>query len=1029
MKKNYILTLLFSFLFAFSFQAQVVVGEGTTVNEEMPIEPFYKFSYSQVIYHAGEINASGTITGLKYTATEGTDLANSDGWTIYMGHTSLDQHLVETGSTTVNWVDISELTQVFSGTVTIADQEVSITLDTPFEYNGTDNLMVAVNETSNVNNSYDSSSHDFYCTESTGSYRGLVYYTDSQTIGPIDTSNPPAVTTGNRRQSFANITFEGITQSCENPTAIVVDNIMANTADVSWTSSGSSWEYIVLTAADDTPGESDTGTVVSTASVSLSGLTEVTDYAFYVRNICSGENSGWVAGYFRTACADLFTLPFNEGFNNGGEPPTYAIPATMPDPSTTEECWTILDESPAEAPSNSSWQMNYWGSGTYEGDNSAVLYTDYNQGKNDDYLISPRLDLTGNDRLRFRAKSYNVATENNSMEVLMSNTDMDSEDFTIVLSEVYEYPGDEWAEVFVDLSAYTGAHYIAFHVPPTDLEGFQIFVDEVVVEQIPTCDYPINVTISNLTSTSADASWDAGMSGETEWEYVLLDAGEAAPTGSGTAVTTNSVTLTGLTQGSSYDFYVRASCGAGDFSTYTPLNGATFMIPPIGGVCTDPIVVSSLPYNTTDTTANYQDDYDGSAGENCGQSSNYYLNGDDVVYSYTPSSDTSINVSMTPDTTYSGIFVYDSCDDIGTECVAGIGESNSNERVFDMNVYAGTTYYIVISTWASPQSVGYDLSITENTCSDPVITVTVNACDSATDEYTVDVDITDMGSSTQYTVSDDLGNVQYAQAAGVLTFTFTGTQSHIITVEGDDANCNQTYTVISACQACYASGINCTLGDGFVGLVIGDIDNSASGCSTDGYGNFTTMTTDLEQGGTYDLTITTGYSNQYIRVWIDLNDDYVFDTNSDELILDNHLIAAVGTSTVQVTIPSDATLGSHVMRAKANWNSVVPDDACEVTSYGETEDYTVNIVESLGINDIELADLRIYPNPVDGNYVTIKSPIGGDKQIELFDINGRRVLSTIITGDTLDISSINTGFYMVEVTINGYKKVSKLIIE
>ena len=160
-----------------------------------------------------------------------------------------------------------------------------------------------------------------------------------------------------------------------------------------------------------------------------------------------------------------------------------------------------------------------------------------------------------------------------------------------------------------------------------------------------------------------------------------------------------------------------------------------------------------------------------------------------------------------------------------------------------------------------------------------------------------------------------------------------------------------------------------------------------------------------------------------------MNDDYVFDTNSDELILDNHLIAAVGTSTIQVTIPSDANLGSHVMRAKANWNSIVPDDACEVTSYGETEDYTVNIVESLGINDVELADLRIYPNPVDGNYVTIKSPIGGDKQIELFDINGRRVLSTIITGDTLDISSINTGFYMVEVTINGYKKVSKLIIE
>ncbi len=400
MKKNYILTFFIAFFLSLSFQAQVVVGEGTTVNEEMPIEPYYKFSYSQVIYHAGEINASGTITGLKYTATEGTDLANSDGWDVWMGHTSLSAH----GAA---FVDISELTQVYTGNVTIANQVVSITLDTPFEYNGTDNIMVAVNETSNVNNAYDSSSHDFYCTTTTGVNRGLVTYNDSAAIDP---SNPPTVISSSYRQSFANIIFEGITQSCENPTAVVIDNILGTSADVSWTSSGSSWEYIVLTAADDPPGESDSGTAVSSASVSLSGLTEVTDYVFYIRNVCSGENSGWAAGYFRTACADVFTLPFNEGFNDGVlDPPIYAIPATMPTPSTTEECWTILDLSPAEAPSNASWGMNYWGSGTYEGDNSAALYTDYNQGKNDDYLISPRLDLTGNDRLRFVAKSYGPA--------------------------------------------------------------------------------------------------------------------------------------------------------------------------------------------------------------------------------------------------------------------------------------------------------------------------------------------------------------------------------------------------------------------------------------------------------------------------------------------------------------------------------------------------------------------------------------------------------------------------------------------
>ncbi len=1015
MKKNYILLFFIAFFLSLSFQAQVVVGEGTVVNEEMPIEPYYKFSYSQVIYLANEINASGSITGLKYSANAETDLANSDYWDIWIGHTSLSSHGAQ-------FVDISELTQVFSGNVTIANQVVSITLDTPFEYNGTDNLMVAVNETSNVNDAYDSSTHDFYCTATTGVNRGLVTYTDAALIDPSNVTATPQT-----RESYANITFEGITQSCSNAQAVTVTNVTDSTAEVSWTSpNGDSWEYIVLEAGESAPGESDTGTSVSTTYTTLTGLNDVTSYIVYVRTVCSSEVSGWIGAGFTTDCAQPMAIPFHEGFNGDAADPANT---TMPAPSNSADCWTVIDNSPSTAPSNQGWVVGSLYA-PYEGDRSARLYTNFNVGENDDWLISPQLNLTGQERLKFRVLSAD-ANDLNHMEVLLSQNTNDPADFTEVIVENSQFAA-EWTQITVDLSAYSSASYIAFHVPPSSQDGNSINIDEIIVEVTPSCPEPTNVTISNLTSSSADASWVAGSSGETAWEYVVQDASLDAPTGSGTAVSTNSVTLSGLTQGGEYDFYVRADCGAGDYSPYVPISGVYFMIPPVGGVCTDPLIVTSLPYNTTDTTANYQDDYSGSAGANCGESAAYYLNGDDVVYAYSPTSDTSINISMTPDATYSGIFVYDSCDDIGVECIAGIGVSNTDERVFDMNVYYGTTYYIVISTWASPQSVGYDLSITENTCSDPVINFTVNACNSATDEYTVDVDITDMGSSTQYTVSDDLGNVQYAQAAGVLTFTFTGTQSHIITVEGDDANCNQTYTAISACQSCFASGMNCALGDGFDAVVIGDIDNSGSGCSDGGYGNFTTMSTDLAQGETYDLTLTTGYGNQYVRVWIDLNDDYVF--SLDELMVDNYVIASGSgsgtfTETTQVTIPSDANLGSHVMRAKSNWNSAVPDDACEVTSFGETEDYMVVIVESLGINDVELSDLRIYPNPVDANYVTIKSPINGDKYVKLFDINGRRVLSTTISGDILDISSINSGFYMVEITINGYTNISKLIIQ
>ena len=226
--------------------------------------------------------------------------------------------------------------------------------------------------------------------------------------------------------------------------------------------------------------------------------------------------------------------------------------------------------------------------------------------------------------------------------------------------------------------------------------------------------------------------------------------------------------------------------------------------------------------------------------------------------------------------------------------------------------------------------------------------------------------------------------------------------------------------------------LNCTVGDGFAGLVFGDIDNSDSGCSGNGFGNFTDLSTDLAQGDTYDVTMTTGYGNQYVRAWIDFNDDYIY--TADELVLDNYIIgeglgSGTHTGTAQFTIPAEATLGSHYIRFKSNWNAVVPDDPCEATTYGETEEYTVNIVESLGISDIDLLNLRIYPNPVDGNTVTILSSVSGDKFVEVFDINGRKVISTTIFNDDLDVSNLVSGFYTTRVTIAGKTSVSKLIVK
>ena len=219
---------------------------------------------------------------------------------------------------------------------------------------------------------------------------------------------------------------------------------------------------------------------------------------------------------------------------------------------------------------------------------------------------------------------------------------------------------------------------------------------------------------------------------------------------------------------------------------------------------------------------------------------------------------------------------------------------------------------------------------------------------------------------------------------------------------------------------------NCSLGDGIDGVLLQDISNLNSGCSENGFGNFTNLSTDLMQGESYYVSLTTTYTNQYVRSWIDFNNDYEF--TQDELIIDNVFIPSPSTQNIEIMIPSDAILGNHIIRFIANWNDEVG-EACNSASYGETEDYSVNIIQSLSLTNNNSFDFNIYPNPANSNFITIKSIFQGIKIVDIFDVNGRKLLSTSIYKDELDISYLKPGFYFVKVKINNKTITSKLIIE
>ena len=225
--------------------------------------------------------------------------------------------------------------------------------------------------------------------------------------------------------------------------------------------------------------------------------------------------------------------------------------------------------------------------------------------------------------------------------------------------------------------------------------------------------------------------------------------------------------------------------------------------------------------------------------------------------------------------------------------------------------------------------------------------------------------------------------------------------------------------------------MNCDYNDGFQLFQLQDIDNS-SGC--EGYGDFTSLSTDLEQGMEYELTVTTGYGDQYIKVWIDYNDD--LDFTEDEVVVNNHIIApgvagGVYTETINLIIPEDATLGQHILRAKANWAADVPIDPCVETTYGETEDYSVVIVESsLGIIENSFPENpMIYPNPTNGVVSIDLRKNYNNVIIQLNDILGRKIIERSYNQGRVFNLNINEspGVYFLTIVTENKRVVFRLV--
>ena len=155
-----------------------------------------------------------------------------------------------------------------------------------------------------------------------------------------------------------------------------------------------------------------------------------------------------------------------------------------------------------------------------------------------------------------------------------------------------------------------------------------------------------------------------------------------------------------------------------------------------------------------------------------------------------------------------------------------------------------------------------------------------------------------------------------------------------------------TTTAITYCTPTYSSG-DTGFGDQITNVTLGTLNNSTGASASPYYTFYNAVTVpNLYRGSTATISVTMGTdSRQYIGVWIDFNQNGTFETSEGFVSTNN--AGASGTATLTITIPAGAVLGNTRMRVRGgDDNAMTTAMACGATnsSYGETEDYTVNII-------------------------------------------------------------------------------------
>ncbi len=529
--------------------------------------------------------------------------------------------------------------------------------------------------------------------------------------------------------------------------------------------------------------------------------------------------------------------------------------------------------------------------------------------------------------------------------------------------------GDNDVDPFekVIINGASGVYTITVSHEGSLYSGNQAFSLIVTGKDISVCNpiVPTGLAASGITGDQATLSWN-NVPGST---YTLRYKTIAGSTWTVVPASTESHTISGLSLNTQYEAQVRSVCPDGSTSSYSASVIFT----------TEAVTSSSSTYTLQDIPTDFNFTSAGGSsscpgGMNVSVPVGATITGVDVSYTMTTANDgwkseqrSQLRCLSTGGTNESTLYAG-SGNIGGTQAYSRTALTiangvNSNGNVYfelhtgrtwggsgcnttynrvDNNTWTVTVYYI--------PAPAFPVAAFSANILTPTIGQTVSFTDASTNSPT----------SWSWSFSPNtvtyVGGTSSSSQNPQLVFNALGDYTVSLQVTnpaGSDTEVKTNYISVVECSPCVSTSNDATM-EWISNVTFNTINNSVN--TTNGYEDFTSLSTSISLGNTYELSVgadMSGPYDEYVWAFIDWNDDCDFEDAGEAYNLG--VINGAGIISQNITVPLDAVLGNTVMRISLKYNG--SPTACETFDYGQVEDYSLEI---LGYTIVQEVDITAY---------------------------------------------------------------------